>query len=100
MQPDEVKDAHNQLLFGGDSYLCRTVPEMRRFRDQCQACTAILMRREELKVFLSYAQKRLEQKQSARRDAPGVPRGVDAVARAVSVAEGQQPAARRTTGST
>jgi uncharacterized protein YdaU (DUF1376 family) len=58
----EVKQAFNQLMFGGDSHLCKHSTLLKLFQEQIQMCTAILMRKPELDVFLAYANKRLEEK--------------------------------------
>ena len=58
----EVKQAFNQLMFGGGSHLCRHSPLLKQFQEQIKMCTAVLMAKPELEVFLAYANTRLEEK--------------------------------------
>lgn len=62
VEKSEVKQAFNQLMFGGDSHLCKHSALLKGFQEQIQMCTAILMRKPELDVFLAYANKRIEEK--------------------------------------
>lgn len=58
----EVKQAFNQLMFGGDSHLRRHSDILHEFHQQIQTCTAILMRKPELEMFLEYANKRVQER--------------------------------------
>ena len=58
----EVKQAFNQTMFGGDSHLCKRCKLLKEFKEHIETCTAILMRKPEMQVFLAYATHRMEEK--------------------------------------